>query len=82
MTKHLRRGWIYVPLLVLAAVGASPRKTPAVEAEERPDDLSAILSPLLEKHSVPAMAGAVIRGSEIVAIGEPPGCARSESGPR
>jgi CubicO group peptidase (beta-lactamase class C family) len=42
--------------------------TVSVRAAEE-QDLSAILKPVLERHDVPAMAGAVVKGNKVVAIG-------------
>ena len=65
MTAATRRGFVLAAaaLLVLA-----PSPVPAVE-EGKPRDLAALLEPVRAKHGLPALAGAVLREGEVVAIG-------------
>jgi CubicO group peptidase (beta-lactamase class C family) len=52
----------------------APRKNepggrPANATQGAPGDLSAVLEPIRAKHGLPAMAAAVVRGTEVVALG-------------
>jgi CubicO group peptidase (beta-lactamase class C family) len=59
----LRRG---VATLALAGFASLP--TPAAESLQ-PRDLAALLKPLRDAHDMPAMAGAVVQGGRLVALG-------------
>jgi len=61
----LRSGLLSIALLAGTEVarGAPPAVAPA------PRDVSALLAPLVAKHDVPALAGGIVVGSELVAVG-------------
>lgn len=63
-------------LLLLTACDGAPEGTPDAsadvvveEAAPQPDDISSVLDPIRESNGLPALAGAVFRGSDLVAIG-------------
>src|SRR4029077_11199253 len=49
--------------------GADAATDVAIEAAPQPDDISSVLDPIRQSNALPALAGAVFRGNELVAIG-------------
>jgi CubicO group peptidase (beta-lactamase class C family) len=66
------RGLLRHGAVVLAITGLSVRPAPAAEPPAAPDpprDLAAVLKPLRDAQDVPALAGAIVQGDRLVAIG-------------
>ncbi len=60
----MARYYKYVVILALTIISFTP-----LTAADQPQDVSELLSPLVEKHKVPALAAAVIEGERVTKLG-------------